>query len=714
MKGVFIMRKKIGLVILLVLLILGFGKTGEVKAATTKTYTISITKEYEAVRISAVFNDISRCNVLLKSPSGTYYEAISSDNSSATFVVNTPEVGEWSAVVSTSLNNLEGFKITAKGLSDAATTISKPIDIASDIIGLKIYMIDDTLHCSWNNSGRVSVKVTNAKTLQVLDSKTVDSTDLYSYTITDKSIEEVLVYLVPSTSSSIENAGIQYTVPVKNELDGQITFESVGVTNSNTIKAYAKLNKPYRVEVYGDGLEQINTELLDAGEYEFDLETQVGRNQFIAYVVDENGNKNSFTMTMYKDVIAPDLSLNETANNITVYEEVYNLKGYADGYEILLVNKKEVTTVYDDGSFLYEYRLKEGINNINVVAIDEAGNQSTLTLSVNYIIGAPKSTETPFLIRLIMVVPIFAVIILITRFLFKKVSVKQNEDDYDEYDDDEYDEDNYEEDDYDENEDSEDNENEIEEKKQGKKTFLKRTETHLFANKFNELINSLPFNKNDENEANFASDEEMAEICDDMSDYNEDDIGEFHDIKIPIEKESVINDEPLKRIKRFSLFRFLFSIISFIIVILVLTQGLLLFSYVSSASMMPTLAVGDIIVFNRLAYVKDIPQAGDIICFTTEESSSYICKRILGIPGDEITFENGYLVINGVKCIENYVMDDSETNSSLSYTVPEGCYFVLGDNRENSIDSRFFKTAYIPIENIKGKLLGNTGINLIN
>jgi len=701
------MKTKFVLIMTIALSFLYILGVKEVKASANKTYTISIIKEYEAIQITTEFENIEYCNILLRSPSGMYYEAISSDNTSSTFIINTPEIGEWSAIVSSSLNSLEGFKITAKGLGESATAISKPIDIASDIIGLKIFMVDNTLHCSWGNNGRVSVKVTNAKTLQVLDARTVDATDYYTYTINDKDIEEVLVYLVPATSSSIENAGIQYTISVKNELNGQVTFESVGVTNSDTIKAYAKLDDSYRIEIYGDGLKIIETELLGPGNYEFNLETQVGRNQFVAYVVDENGNKNSFSMTMYKDVIAPDLYLNETANNITVYEETYNLKGYADGYEILLVNKKEVTTIYDDGSFLYEYHLKEGINNINVVAIDEAGNQSTLTLSVNYVIGAPKSAENPFLIKLIIVIPVFAVIILVMKVLLKKVSVKKDDDDYD----DDYGDD-YEDDNYDEYEGGGNGEETIEEET-SKKPILKHTRIRLFASKFSEVIDSLSSNKNAENKADFASEEELKEICDNISPYNEDMADDFYEVTIT-KKENVINDEPLKRIKRFSLFRFLFSIISFVIVILVLTQGLLLFSYVSSASMMPTLAVGDIIIFNRLAYVKESPQVGDIICFTTEESSSYICKRILGVPGDEITFENGYLVINGVKCIENYVMDDSETNSSVSYTVPEDCYFVLGDNRENSIDSRFFKSAYIPIENIEGKLLGNTGINLIN
>ena len=133
----------------------------------------------------------------------------------------------------------------------------------------------------------------------------------------------------------------------------------------------------------------------------------------------------------------------------------------------------------------------------------------------------------------------------------------------------------------------------------------------------------------------------------------------------------------------------------------------LLNGYISSSSMEPTLKTGDLTISNRLAYLKQSPQRGDVISFMRD--NEYICKRVIGIAGDEITFSDGNIFINGEVLDESWYLKNAETfvpdDGNAVYVVPEGKVFVLGDNRENSEDSRYWKQPYLSVSDIKGKLM---------
>lgn len=128
---------------------------------------------------------------------------------------------------------------------------------------------------------------------------------------------------------------------------------------------------------------------------------------------------------------------------------------------------------------------------------------------------------------------------------------------------------------------------------------------------------------------------------------------------------------------------------------------------IASESMEPTLRTHDIVFFNKLAYHFDDVSRGDIIGFYSEEIDYPLCKRIIGIPGDIIEFDYDKIYINGLLINESaYLGNTKDINRNLTYVVPEGCVFVMGDFRFISHDSRYFKNPYIPIESIIGKYLG--------
>jgi signal peptidase I len=144
-----------------------------------------------------------------------------------------------------------------------------------------------------------------------------------------------------------------------------------------------------------------------------------------------------------------------------------------------------------------------------------------------------------------------------------------------------------------------------------------------------------------------------------------------------------------------------------VIGVYIIVSKVISLTYVASCSMEPKLTTGNTAVYNRLAYKKSEPLRGDIIEFWSDEYGKIFAKRVIGIAGDKVEFHNGFVYINDVKADESaYIGVNVETNSNKTFTVPEGCVFVLGDNRENSMDARYWNEPYISCDRIIGKYIG--------
>ncbi|HZB83275.1 MAG TPA: signal peptidase I [Rubrobacteraceae bacterium] len=125
--------------------------------------------------------------------------------------------------------------------------------------------------------------------------------------------------------------------------------------------------------------------------------------------------------------------------------------------------------------------------------------------------------------------------------------------------------------------------------------------------------------------------------------------------------------------------------------------------YIPSESMVPTFEVGDRVFVNKFIYRFREPKQGEIVVFKSIEGEQEdLIKRVVGVPGDTITLSNGMLLVNGVAKDEPYVNHQLPDPSSFGpITVPEGKVFVMGDNRANSRDSRFFGP--LPIQDVEGE-----------
>lgn len=146
-------------------------------------------------------------------------------------------------------------------------------------------------------------------------------------------------------------------------------------------------------------------------------------------------------------------------------------------------------------------------------------------------------------------------------------------------------------------------------------------------------------------------------------------------------------------------------VLSFCIVYL-LNTFVIINANVPTGSMIPTVVPGEKIIANRLAYVGDnSPQLGDVIIFRYPDNEEVLfTKRVIGVPGDEVVIKDGQVYVNGIKLVEPYVATKAEGDFG-PYEVPEGHYFVLGDNRNNSEDSRYWNNTYVSEDEILGKVM---------
>ena len=133
-------------------------------------------------------------------------------------------------------------------------------------------------------------------------------------------------------------------------------------------------------------------------------------------------------------------------------------------------------------------------------------------------------------------------------------------------------------------------------------------------------------------------------------------------------------------------------------------------AWVPSSSMEPTLPTHSYFLGWRLSYLTGdpAPERGDIIMFRSDELDELLVKRVVGLPGDTVSLADGYVYINGAALEEDYLSVQGYTwplTDTDTFTVPEGCVFVMGDNRTNSLDSRAWNDPYVPVEKIRAKAL---------
>lgn len=149
-------------------------------------------------------------------------------------------------------------------------------------------------------------------------------------------------------------------------------------------------------------------------------------------------------------------------------------------------------------------------------------------------------------------------------------------------------------------------------------------------------------------------------------------------------------EKPAKAKKEKSAIREIVEAVVIALVLTVAIRGLIVDIFrIPSPSMVPTIEVGDRVVVTRFSYWFDGPKRGDVVVFKypNNEKVDYI-KRVIGLPGETVAFRDNNLYINDTWVAEDYLPEGTITNDFGPIEVPENCYFMCGDNRQNSSDSR--------------------------
>ncbi len=157
---------------------------------------------------------------------------------------------------------------------------------------------------------------------------------------------------------------------------------------------------------------------------------------------------------------------------------------------------------------------------------------------------------------------------------------------------------------------------------------------------------------------------------------------------------------------------FFTELVKFIIIAAIIVFPIRLFVaqpfIVSGASMNPTFLNGQYLIVDELTYRFEAPQRGDVIIFRyPKDPKEFFIKRIIGLPGETVTIQNGKVGVTevGGKQItldESYIKNQGN-GGDATYAIPQGQYFVMGDNRPESSDSRIW--GLLPKSNIIGRAL---------
>ncbi len=142
-----------------------------------------------------------------------------------------------------------------------------------------------------------------------------------------------------------------------------------------------------------------------------------------------------------------------------------------------------------------------------------------------------------------------------------------------------------------------------------------------------------------------------------------------------------------------------------LVISFVLNHYIIVSAEVPTGSMENTIMIGDRIIASRLSYHFHEPQRGDIIVFNfpDDESQKYL-KRIIGLPGETVKIKDGKVYINDSKTpLKEDYLRETPVGDYGPYTVPKNSYFLMGDNRNDSFDSRFWEHTFATRDEIIGK-----------
>ena len=144
-------------------------------------------------------------------------------------------------------------------------------------------------------------------------------------------------------------------------------------------------------------------------------------------------------------------------------------------------------------------------------------------------------------------------------------------------------------------------------------------------------------------------------------------------------------------------------ILSAFVIAFILKTYVFQIALVNQISMEPTLYEGQILIIAKINYLFNDPVRGDIVVLKDELENKYLIKRAIGLPGEVIDIRNNKVYIDGSELKPDFTDVQTHDNGFAKSRIPEGKYFVMGDNRLHSRDSRSDTVGFVNRSNIVGK-----------
>ena len=593
---------------------------------TFRQLNVPISKDYEACTFTINYENEGDYSTTILSPLGKEYSAVQNTSNLSTCRINDVGQGQWVVrVISNSGNTIGKVKVDVTATTKDKNQIVDEVPIAKDINGLEVYFRDDSIVAEWTDTtvGSVHVVVYNTKNqVTIADQKIPVETNHFEADIPTDT-EQITISITPTASEGFAEAETMRTYIVNNHPNAYVKYPDIQYTNKDTLEFDVTLNQPYGIEIVNNEMVQEIVPIKPQGDYKYKVDLYDGQNDIQVYVVDDKGNKRSTKTVVMLDTVPPVLVLNETYTDSITSEDTFTVAGNVRDYEQLTIDGYDIEP-RSNGDFSFPVPVYEGVNQIDIIATDAAGNQTSYQATVKMNVSdAGKSDLLKDIIYLII-----AIILVVVVF---KIAGKKN----------------------------------------------------------GPLKGDKP-SKEDKSSNTYEKQRKAK--------------------KIQKEREKTLSKNKIKdkHINADTVFYACIPIVTLLMIMFVFYNAI-----VPTESMEPSIKAGNAVICNRLAYLIRSPQRGDIIVFNDSSNNidgkeTVLIKRIVGIPGDTVKFQDGNLIINDLIAKENYIGEDVETNPAYAtdtFTVPEDSYFVLGDNRGNSIDSRFWLEHYVKQEDIFGKYL---------
>ena len=190
--------------------------------------------------------------------------------------------------------------------------------------------------------------------------------------------------------------------------------------------------------------------------------------------------------------------------------------------------------------------------------------------------------------------------------------------------------------------------------------------------------------------------------------------GTVEERQTDLENSSSGEKEPINVKKE--IFSWIKIIVVAVVIAFVINNFIIMNANVPSGSMMNTIMKGDRMIGLRTSYWFSDPKRGDIVIFENPDYNEnsklddrYYVKRVIGLPGEKVVIKDAKIYINDSETPldEPYLPEEwtyvNGSDEELVYNVPDGCYFMLGDNRNNSSDARFWTNTYLKREKVIAK-----------